>query len=224
MDNLTFLHNTNIIVHVSTGTIALLLGIIALNVKKGGKTHRKSGRIFIILLAIVVITGLFGVIIFDVNSFLLVLTLLSGYNGYSGFRVLHNKSNTPKTLDIVIALITLFSGIYYLYYIKSIGMIWSPIIIYSTIGALFLTIAYDLVRYAIPVKKYTNLWLYEHIYKMIAAFTALLAAATGTIYPDYKPYSQFLPSVFGTFLALGFILYFYKRNRKSKNEIIPKGI
>ena len=103
-------------------------------------------------------------------------------------------------------------------------MIWSPIVIYSTIGALFLTIAYDLVRYAIPVKKYTNLWLYEHIYKMIAAFTALLAAATGTIYPDYKPYSQFLPSVFGTFLALGFILYFYKRNRKSKNEIIPKGI
>ncbi len=224
MDNLTFLHNTNIIVHVSTGTIALLLGIITLNVKKGGKTHKKSGRFFLILLAIVVITGLFGVIIFDVNSFLLVLTLLSGYNGYSGFRVLHNKTNTPKSLDIIIALITLFSGIYYLYYIKSIGMIWSPIIIYSTIGALFLTIVYDLVRYAIPVKKYKNLWLYEHIYKMIAAFTALLAAATGTIYPDYKPYSQFLPSVFGTLLALGFILYFYRRNRKPKNEIISKGI
>ncbi|VAW13507.1 hypothetical protein MNBD_BACTEROID03-2022 [hydrothermal vent metagenome] len=134
-------------------------------------------------MAIVVITGLFGVIIFDVNSFLLVLTLLSGYNGYSGFRVLHNKSNTPKILDIIIA--------------------------------------YDLVRYAIPIKKHTNLWLYEHIYKMIAAFTALLAAATGTIYPDHKPYRQFLPSVFGTLLALGFILYFY---RKSKNEILPKGI
>ncbi|VAW13509.1 hypothetical protein MNBD_BACTEROID03-2023 [hydrothermal vent metagenome] len=43
MDNLTFLHNTNIIVHVSTGTIALLLGIIALNVKKGGKTTEKMG-------------------------------------------------------------------------------------------------------------------------------------------------------------------------------------
>jgi hypothetical protein len=46
---------------------------------------------------------------------------------------------------------------------------------------------------------------------MTAAFTALLAAAAGTLLPNYKPYSQFLPSIFGTLLAIGFILYFYRK-------------
>jgi len=72
----------------------------------------------------------------------------------------------------------------------------------------------------IPVEKYNNLWFYEHIYKMVAAFTALLAAAEGTLFPDYTPYSQFLPSVFGTLLAIGFIIYFYKKRKHSKKTMV----
>jgi hypothetical protein len=125
------------------------------------------------------------------------------------------KSNTFKPYDVLVALATLGSGIFFLYYIKSIGMVWSPVIIYATLGFLFFSISYDLLRYLIPEKKYGKLWLYEHIYKMIAAFTALLAAATGTILPNFKPYSQFLPTVFGTFLALGFVIFFYQKNSKA---------
>lgn len=216
MENFDFWHKANILVHVTSGLIALVIAIIALTTPKGGKAHRKSGRLFLYFLAIVILTGLFGVFVFKVNQFLLVITVLSGYNAYSGIRVLQNKTNRFNYQDVFVALTTVSTGIYFLYYIKKIGFFWSPIVVYSTLGALFLIISYDLLRYLIPQKKYGNLWLYEHIYKMVAAFTALLSAAVGTIYEEYQPHSQYLPSAFGTMLALTFILYFYRKNRLSR--------
>ena len=221
MENLEFWHKANIFAHVASGLIALLLGVIALTAPKGGKAHRKSGRLFLYFLTLVVATGLFGVLIFEVNQFLLVITVLSGYNAYSGMRVLKNKTNKINRQDILAALFAVSTGIYFLFYIKSIGMIWSPVIIYATLGALFLIILYDLLRYLIPADQYGNLWLYEHIYKMVSAFTALLAAATGTAFDAYQPHSQYLPSLFGTLLAIGFIAYFYRKNeqRAKKHSI-----
>lgn len=219
MEEYTIPHLINIIVHVISGSLALVLGIIAMATRKGGKIHKKSGQIFLFLVSLVITTGLIGVFVFKVNTFLLVITLLSGYQAFSGYRILKLKSNSPKVLDILVALLTLTSGIYFLYYFKSIGMFWSPVIIYSTVGTLFLIIAYDFLRYFIPKNNYKNLWLYEHIYKMVAAFTALLSAFIGTVLPQYHPYSQFLPSVFGVFLALSFIAFFYRKNRLNK---IPK--
>lgn len=213
MENYTVPHLLNIAIHVLSGTIALLLGIVAIISKKGKKWHIKSGKIFLFFMTLVIITGLLGVFAFKVNPFLLVISLLSGYQAFSGYRVLKSKSNTPKFLDIFIALITMASGVYFIYYLKSIGMYWAPIIIYSTLGFLFLIICYDFLRYLIPPKKYKKIWIYEHIYKMIAAFTALLSAFVGTILPQYHPYSQILPSAFGTLLAIGFILYYATKKK-----------
>ena len=98
-------------------------------------------------------------------------------------------------------------------------MYWSPVIIYSTVGALLAIISYDFIRYFIPSVKYGRLWMYEHIFKMIGAFTALLAAFSGTVFPNYKPYSQFLPSVFGTVLQVVFIVYTYRRNNRTKISV-----
>jgi len=215
MDEYTLPHLINIIIHVISGSLALVMGVIAMATRKGGKVHRKSGRIFLFLVAFVIITGLIGVFVFKVNTFLLVITLLSGYEAFSGYRVLKLKSNTPRFLDIFVALLTITSGIYFIYYFKSIGMFWSPIIIYSTLGTLFLLVTYDFLRYTIPSRLYKKIWLYEHIYKMVAAFTALLSAFVGTVFPQYHPYSQFLPSVFGTMLAIGFIIFFYMKNNQN---------
>ncbi len=77
-------------------------------------------------------------------------------------------------------------------------------------------ITYDLLRYFIPVSKYKGLWLYEHIYKIIAAFTALFSAFVGTVFPQYHPYSQFLPSIFGTSMAFIFMYYYYRKSKSDK--------
>ncbi len=103
-------------------------------------------------------------------------------------------------------------------------MYWSPIIIYSTVGALLMIISYDFARYFIPraIYKSKRLWLYEHIFKMTGAFTALLAAFSGTVFPNYKPYSQFVPSLLGTMLQIGFIVYTYRQSKR--RVIIPNEI
>jgi uncharacterized membrane protein YeaQ/YmgE (transglycosylase-associated protein family) len=96
-------------------------------------------------------------------------------------------------------------------------MVWAPVIIYTTVGYLILMIIYDFLRYLIPPAVYSGGWLYEHILKMVGAFSALLAAFTGTVFPQYKPYSQFLPSVFGTLIAIGFMVYtYYNRKKQAK--------
>jgi hypothetical protein len=214
MDYFNFVHSINIATHVIAGSIALLIGVVALMTKKGGKNHRKSGNIFLILLSIVIFTGLMGVFIFGRNSFLLVITVLSGYYGFSGYRVLLTKSNQPQWIDMGVAIGSLTTVFYFLYYFKTIGMIWAPIIIYSTVGTLISVVLYDFLRYFIPKQKYKTLWLYEHIYKMIGAFTALLAAFSGTVFKSYQPYSQIIPSVLGILLQVGFFVFYYRKNVK----------
>ena len=224
MSDYSIQHQLNIWVHVLTGSLAMLLALIAMTSKKGGKLHKRSGKMFLLFMTIVIITGILGVLVYKANYFLLVLTLLSGYQAFSGFRILGNKTSIPKLLDIVVALTAFLSGIYFLYFIEKIGMIWNPGIIYGTVGALFLIITYDFLRYFFPKNKFKNRWLYEHIYKMIASFTALLAAFIGTILPEYKPYSQFLPSIFGTLLALSFVFLSWKRLRNKCNKMNTKKI
>jgi hypothetical protein len=209
------LHKSNIFIHVISGSIALILGFIAIILNKGKRLHKQVGKVFLMLLSIVIITGLLGVFVFGRNSFLLVITVLSGYFGFSGYRVLQTKSNEPKLLDIIVAILSISTVFYFLYYFKTIGMIWAPVVIYSTVGALLALVSYDFLKYLIPRAKYKRLWLYEHIYKMIGAFIALLSAFSGTVLSDYKPYSQILPSVFGTFLQIGFIVYYYRKFSKN---------
>jgi len=206
------LHNLNILVHVITGSIALLLGLIALLSRKGGIAHNKTGRYFLMFISAVIFTGLIGVLVFGRNTFLLVITILSGYVSFSGYRILKLKSNIPKSIDILAAIVSLLILAYFLYYFKSIGMIWSPIIIYSTVGALLFVISYDFLRYSIPRKKYikNRIWIYEHIYKMTSAFSALLSAFIGTVFEEYQPHSQYIPSALGMVIIFGFIIYVYR--------------
>lgn len=207
------LHKANIIIHVLCGSIALLLGVLALVSGKGGRLHRKAGDVFLCFLAMVIVTGFVGVFVFKRNIFLLVITVLSGYFGFSGYRVLGARTNKVRWLDVLVAVASLVSVSYFLYYFKSIGMIWSPVIIYSTVGTLAAVVLYDFIRYFIPASRYGRLWLYEHIFKMIGAFSALLSAFSGTVFYRYQPYSQFLPSVLGTLMQIGFIIYFSKKER-----------
>jgi uncharacterized membrane protein len=213
MESLSVIHKINIAVHVVAGSSALIVGLIAIIAGKGKKLHRLTGHLFLILMTIVILTGLIGVFVFGRNTFLLVITVLSGYQAFSGYRVIKAKTNIPRFTDIFVCLISLVSVLYFLYYFKSIGMIWSPVIIYSTVGWLFLMIVYDLGRYLIPTKIYGNLWIYEHILKMVSAFTGLLSAFSGTVFPQYQPYSQFIPSILGTLTAICFMIAIPNREK-----------
>lgn len=209
-------HQVNIFIHVFSGSVALLTGMIALVTKKGSRAHIKSGKYFLIAITIVIFTGLVGVIIFERNTFLLVITLLSGYTAFSGIRVLRHKIYVPVLLDYLAAMLVIAAAFYYLYYIRSIGMFWDPVIIYSTLGALALVTVYDLGRYFLSSKVLKKVYIYEHIYKMVSAFIAILSAFTGTVFANYQPYSQILPTIVGLAYILLACIYFPRRVDRSK--------
>lgn len=212
-------HTVNIVIHVAAGILALIAGFAALFVRKGGRKHTRFGRAFTWTIAAVVITGLIGVFVFGRNNFLLVITLLSGYNCYSGIRVMRLNGKSPRYFDYLAAVIAMTAAGYYLYYLHVSGLYWSPVIIYTTLGALFLLTLYDCSKAMFPPALLKKAVLYEHAYKMISAFGAITSAFSGTVLPQYKPYSQFLPSVIGfgfimiTFIRLSYINSSYiKRN------------
>lgn len=212
------MHALNIYVHVAAGSLALILGLIALISQKGGSRHRKSGRIFLYVLSIVILTGLVGVFVFKRHSFLLLITLLSGYVGFSGFRTLKLKSNIPQLTDILASIIALGGLGYFWIYYQQQGMFWAPVVTYSAVGALCIVLLYDWGRYAISRSFYQRhqLWQYEHIYKMISAFSALLSAFAGTVLPNLQPHSQYLPSVVGVWLIIGWIVKTYRAQKPSR--------
>ncbi|MEO1434630.1 MAG: hypothetical protein AAFV80_03785 [Bacteroidota bacterium] len=193
------MHQLNIFLHVSSGIIALVLGLIAFISIKGGKLHKRSGLFFLGFMAVVIFTGLIGVFVFGRNTFLLILTVLSGYVAYSGFRAVRLKTNQPYKQDIAVNLLSLLVLLYFLYYFKKMELTWSPVVIYSTVGALIFILVYDLARYTIPRKWYNEhrIWIYEHIYKMGSSMIALGSAASGTVFVEYGPPSQYLPTVIG---------------------------
>lgn len=212
----TPLHLTNIIVHVITGSTALAVGFLILFKTKGTPFHRKLGYLFTLCMVIVVTTGVFGVIVFKRNLFLLLITILAGYNTYSGFRILKEKTNRFYLKDLAAMLAALAIAIIFTYYLRLIGFYWDPVVIFSGVGYLLMVISYDILRYCIPASRYGNLWRYEHSSKMISAVGALFSAFIGTLMPDYKPYSQILPSLFMTLVMIFFNIQIFIRLKRIK--------
>ncbi|WP_159469938.1 hypothetical protein [Dyadobacter sp. 3J3] len=201
------LHLVNLILHVLAGSIALLTGFAAIFVRKGLGKHVLFGKYFTVMIVVVIATGLFGLIIFNRNSFLLIITFLSGYNCYSGIRSLKLRGQKPVFLDYTISILVVISAVYYIYYLNYRGLYWSPGIIYSTLSALFLVTGYDICKWFMHINFLKKAMLYEHAYKMISALSAITSAFSGTVFSDYKPYSQFLPSVAGMiYIIITFIL------------------
>jgi hypothetical protein len=71
------------------------------------------------------------------------------------------------------------------------------------------------VRFAFPRKWFATTWFYEHLVKMIGAYTAVVSAFSGTVFVRWQPYSQMAPSLFGTLAIIGFVIY-HRRKPKAR--------
>ncbi len=66
------LHEILLLAHISVGTVALVSGVVAASIRKGGRTHRQVGRIFVMAGWGVVVTALMSTAwaLFGVDSFI----------------------------------------------------------------------------------------------------------------------------------------------------------
>lgn len=210
----TLPHTVNVAIHVGFGTVALLLGLVPLVTTKGGRIHTRFGRWFLVCITVVIATAVIGIFAFGFRAFLAVITLLSAYEAYSGFRALRIRFTGPKAVDAVVSVFALGTAVLFIVYLRSVHWPWSPAVIYPTLGTLVAVAVYDLARFMFPKSWFAKTWLYEHLIKMIGAYTAVVSAFSGTVLERWQPWSQIAPSMFGTAAMLAFIVHYQRTKRR----------
>lgn len=90
-------------VHIAAGTSAFALAPLALITAKGGKAHRRWGRIYFWAMAVVAVTALV-MSIYRPTLFLGLVAIFSFYSAFVGYRVLGQKAaykgeKTATSLD-----------------------------------------------------------------------------------------------------------------------------
>jgi hypothetical protein len=212
---MTALHQFNIGLHVVFGILALLVGLGPLFTTRAPVAHRRFGRWFLRLAGVVLTTAVLGLAVFNFRPFLAVIVLLSVYQAFAGYRTLRIRAAGPRWYDGLAATLFLAGGLVFLACLPRIRLVWSPVVMYSTLGALLAITGYDLGRHAWAGRwRRSQAWRYEHIWKMLSTYSALASAFSGTVLAAYQPYSQFIPSVVGTGLALGFMWQVYRGQRQ----------
>jgi uncharacterized membrane protein len=79
-----------LVVHVAGGVVALLAGAVAIGTEKGGRRHRRFGRVYVAAMAVVVVTAVPLALVED-DYFLFAIAVFSGYLVFAGYRVLARK-------------------------------------------------------------------------------------------------------------------------------------
>ena len=199
-------HTLNVAVHVCAATAALLIGLLQLVRPKGDVRHGRYGRWFLRAIWIAVATAAVGVLVFRFRAFLGVITLLVAYWSFSGIRALRTRASGPTAVDAAGAALALAACVAFVIALRIVALPWSPAVIYSTLGTLFAVAAYDLIRFLFPRRWFGQIGLYEHLVKMIGAFSAALSAFAGTVLVEWQPYSQLAPSLICTVLMIGFVV------------------
>jgi hypothetical protein len=75
-------------------------------------------------------------------------------------------------------------------------------------------LVYDAARWLFPRRWHATLWLYEHIFKLVASLFAMLSAAIGNTVRAGQPWSQLAPSVAGMIV----IAWFWRRHHRGQQR------
>lgn len=196
-------HLANILLHIGSGTVAILIGLYLLVRPKGSAEHRRWGRRFGFFTAVVVLSAATGLLLFRFLPLFAVLTVLVGYQLLSGWRVIYTQAQGPALQDAFWTALTA-TGAWLLTPILLARHQGDPTVLWSTLSALCCILLYDSLRWLFPARWHARLWRYEHLYKMIASIFAMLSALAGNVLRVWQPWSQILPSVIGIVLILGF--------------------
>jgi uncharacterized membrane protein len=201
----TPLHMLNVFAHVGFGTLAILLGLAQLMIRKGGPAHSWIGRVYLGLFIIVISTALIGSIAFGFRAFLAALTLSAGYWLLSGLRVLNIREGGPRSFDNIAALIFMGLAVALAIYMRGRPE-QSTMAAYIALANVVSVCVYDLARNLNARAWLKRSWLNEHIYKMIGSHAALLSAAGGNLFLSLQPWSIFLPTTISLVLIALFVL------------------
>lgn len=165
-----------------------------------------AGRAFLYAYVVIVVTAVLGVVVFEFRSFLAVATIASGYNVFAGYRALRLRGARPRALDIAMAAVAFVSPGVFVAAMQALHKPWSPGLTWSVLGGLLLVSAYDLSRTWLPIGWLKRVWIQEHLYKMMAAYVAVVSTAAATIFPRWMPWAALVPVMAGYTVTIGYLI------------------
>lgn len=183
-----FLFDTFRILHILAGFTALLLFWIPIVTKKGGKTHKRIGWVYVISMTLVSISAIymgFYRIFFaeseDISSiafswFLIYIAILSSSTAWYGIRVLRYKKREGMhrdVKDLSFPLLLIISGIFISIYGFQIQV---PLLSYFPILGLILGITQ--LQYWLRKPNMKQQWYLEHLGGMLGCCIATITAFT----------------------------------------------
>ena len=205
--------------HIFFGSIGLFSGSLNLFLKKGGKRHRRVGRIFVFSM---IATSIFALIlsILKFNFFLLIIGIFTIYLVGTGQRYLFlkklNQDEKPKLIDWiltggmgVVGIVFMGWGIFLLFNEKSMG--WAPLL-FGLIG--LLSVRKDIENYSGKSKK-RQYWLRAHIARIVGAYIASMTAflvVNQSFFPNFIP--EVIYWILPTFVLTPLIVYWIRKFAK----------
>lgn len=101
-------------IHISCGVVAFVCAPVALLTGKGGKTHRRWGKIYFWAMAGVAVTALTLSFLLPIY-FLAMVAVFSFYSAFAAYRILYlkdmYKGARPKVVDWLAAVVTVLSSL-----------------------------------------------------------------------------------------------------------------
>lgn len=189
-------------VHVVSGVVALLAGLGAIAAEKGGRRHRRTGRTYVLAMAVVVLTAI-PLSLINGNYFLFAVAVFSGYLVAMGYRVLAGKQRTPgeaAAIDWAAHLTMVIFGVSMVLY-GGYGVVTgeglgTPLIVFGAIGT---ALAGREIRFIYRPPDGRREWFYRHIAFVGGAYIATVTAAVTVNLTMLPPMVRWVgPTVIGT--------------------------
>lgn len=195
-------------IHIVSGFIALLSGLIAILTKKGQKNHKKAGIIYFYSMLGVSASALV-ISIIKSNEFLLYISIFAFFQTFNGCRSVKVKDLKAKPIDWIVLLLGL---------VNTVLMILSKNMILMVFGGISIFLIYStFVIYFNNLKNKPQLkmiWLPRHIGMMLGAYIATTTAFI-VVNLSYAAI-PWLPWLLPTFIGVPLIFYFTNKYRPKK--------
>lgn len=209
-------------IHIVAGLIALFVAPGAMLTAKGGRAHRRWGKIYFWTMAVVALTAVV-LALYRPIVFLALVAVFSFYSAFSGYRSLFRKrpreGEKATMLDWTAALITLAaSATLFVFGILKPTPLWARFaaitMVFGLIGV-FLSARdlWDFVR--LPPDR--NAWWFNHMRGMLGSYVATLSAFSAVNFTFLPTTVQWLwPTAVGVPLIVLWATYYRLRFRGTR--------
>jgi uncharacterized membrane protein len=214
------------LVHILAGMIALVVAPVAMVTAKGGPAHRRWGKVYFWMMAVVAVTAL-PLGFWRPNYFLMLVAVFSFYFAFRGYRALLRKRperDAAGALDWSASVATfLASGALIVLGVLTPSPLWvtlAPVAIVFGIGGVGAA-GFDMVRFVRPPTE-RMAWWFSHMAGMLGSYIATVSAFSVVNFDFLDTVTRWLwPSVVGAPLIVLWIVYYkLKFARRTKAAAI----